>query len=301
MQDDGAVISVSGDGFRLQFSRGGGRLEQFVWHNHAVINAGPRLQIWRGATDNDGIKGWSGQSGKPLGRWRKAGLDALAFQPPAVAFTECDGEVEVRIEQAVGCTASTRAVVHVHTYTIRPDGRLRVANRFEVDPDLPDLPRLGVTMSLPDSFEQLSWFGRGPLDNYVDRQRAAWVGRFVSTVSEQYVPYVLPQEHGNKTGLRWLELASPALRVRFTPAKACEGSATRFSPEDLFAANHTTDLHPRREVLVNLDVAQRGLGTASCGPDTLDRYKIRAGVHELIFDLEVEAVADAYAASYPPR
>ena len=301
VQDNGAVIGVSGDGFRLQFSRGAGRLEQFVWHNHAVINTGPRLQIWRGATDNDGIKGWSGQSGKPLGRWRKAGLDALEFHTPTVKFTERAGDVEIRIEQTVGCKASTRAVVHVVTYTVRPDGRLTVANRFEVDPDLPDLPRLGVTMSLPDSFEQLSWFGRGPLDNYVDRQRAAWVGRFDSSVSDQYVPYVVPQEHGNKTGLRWLELGSPALRVRFTPSKPCEGSATRFSPEDLFAANHTSDLHPRREVLVNLDVAQRGLGTASCGPDTLDRYKIPAGVHELIFDLEVEAVADAYAASYPPR
>lgn len=299
VRDDSAAITVSGDGFHVRFSRDAGRLEQFVWHNHVVINAGPKLQIWRGATDNDGIKGWSGQSSKPLGRWREAGLDDLEFHQPEVQIMESKGDVEVRIVQSVGCRASSRAVVHVHTYTVRPDGRLTVANRFEVDPDLPDLPRLGITMSLPDPFERLSWFGRGPLDNYVDRQRAAWVGRFDSSVSEQYVPYVVPQEHGNKTGLRWLQLESPALRVRFTPAIPCEGSATRFSPDDLFAANHTTDLHPRREVLVNLDVAQRGLGTASCGPDTLDRYKIPGGVHELIFDLEVEAVADAYTDSYP--
>jgi len=109
-------------------------------------------------------------------------------------------------------------------------------------------------------------------------------------VRDQYVPYVLPQEHGNKTGLRWMRLCSPDAAVRFVPARPCEGSATRFTPQDLFAAKHTTDLTPRAEVIVNLDAAQRGLGTASCGPDTLDRYKIPAGAHELTFDIEVAAL-----------
>jgi hypothetical protein len=212
---------------------------------------------------------------------------------------EQDGAVVVNIVQIAACAASREAIVHRLAYTIRPDGRLTVANRFHVDPDLPDLPRLGVTMTLPDAFEQLSWFGRGPLDSYVDRDRATWVGRFDGAVRDQYVPYVLPQEHGNKTGLRWLRLSSSDLSIRLVPTAPCEGSASRFTPEDLFATRHTIDLAPRREVIVNLDVAQRGLGTASCGPDTLDRYKISGGAHELTFDIEIQAVAGGRAASYP--
>jgi len=133
----------------------------------------------------------------------------------------------------------------------------------------------------------MQWFGRGPHESYVDRQRAAWVGRFAGTVTDQYVPYAMPQEHGNKTELRWIEAASPHAAVRFTPSALCDGSLSRFAPEDLFAATHTTDLTPRAEVRVNLDVAQRGLGTASCGPDTLDRYKIGAGDHRLSFEIAV--------------
>jgi beta-galactosidase len=97
----------------------------------------------------------------------------------------------------------------------------------------------------------------------------------------------VPQEHGNKTDLRWIEASSPDAAVRFTPSAPCEGSLSRFAPEDLFAAAHTTDLTPRAEVRVNLDVAQRGLGTASCGPDTLERYLIAAGDHRLSFEIAI--------------
>src|SRR5205823_10837714 len=123
-----------------------------------------------------------------------------------------------------------QAVVHTHSYELTGGGGLLVRNHFRVDPAVDDLPRLGVTLSLPDDFETLEWFGRGPLETYVDRNRAARVGRWSGTVSGQYVPYVVPQEHGNKTGVRWIDLAGEAAAVRFTPAAPCDASATRFTP-----------------------------------------------------------------------
>ena len=287
-------VSVAGDGFEAAFSRRLGGLEGLVWRNHPIILAGPRLQVWRGATDNDGIKGLPRQnSPAPLGRWLAQGLDALALGPARLSVQR-DGEgVTVSIEQVAACEAAARAVIHRHDYRIHPDGRIAVSNRFQVDPALADLPRLGVSLILPEGFEEVAWFGRGPRETYCDRNRAAWVGRFEGTVSGQYVPYVLPQEHGNKTGLRWIELTGPHASVRFTPERLCEGSASHFAPEDLFAARHATDLTPRAQVRVNLDVAQRGLGTASCGPDTLERYRVAAGDHGLNFEIEVRETAPA--------
>ncbi len=286
VEQDGVGIRVIGEGFEVGFSAAEGRLSRLTWRNHPVLTGGPRLQIWRGATDNDGIKGWTGQKRKPLGRWKAAGLDNLAFLEPTLTVSHgADGAVVVTIVQIVACEAAG-GVVHTHSYEIGDDGaRLFVRNDFRVDPALDDLPRLGVTMTLPDDFEALEWFGRGPLENYIDRNRAAAVGCWSGAVSGQYVPYVLPQEHGNKTDLRWIELAGDHAAVRFTPADLCEGSATRFTPADLFAAAHTTDLTPRTEVIVNLDVRQRGLGTGSCGPDTLDRYRIGAGDYRLDFEI----------------
>jgi beta-galactosidase len=141
-------------------------------------------------------------------------------------------------------------------------------------------------MTVPAGFEAMEWLGLGPGDTYADRRRAGRVGRFASAVADQYVPYVMPQEHGNHADLRWLALKSEAAGVRFAPARPCDGSASHFTADDLYAATHAEELRPRSEVIVNLDVAQRGLGTASCGPDTLDRYKLAAGDYELTFDIE---------------
>lgn len=283
--EDGKVV-ISSEQVELSFSRERGELESYKIGGKNLIQSGPRLQVWRGATDNDGIKGWTGQDWKILGKWLSAGLNELTFATPELSATpNRDGSVTVSIRQVASVKDIAEAFVHQHIYTVRTDGSVRVENLFRADANLPDLPRLGVTLALPTEFETLEWFGRGPLENYSDRTRATWVSRFGDTVSEQYVPYVLPQEHGNKTGLRWLALQSKNNGLLFVPENLCEGSASHFTPHDLFAAKHTTDLQPRAETFVNLDVAQRGLGTASCGPDTLPQYRIQPGEYELNFEI----------------
>jgi beta-galactosidase len=286
--DGAARIIVSTEDVVVGFSRGLGRLDALTFRGRSVLADGPRLQVWRGATDNDGIKGWSGQESKPLGRWLTQGLDALEPGVPEVKV-ERDGDlVQVAIEQAYGCRAANRAFVHRHVYEVMADGRIVVRNQFVVEVE--DPPRLGVAMTLPDEYERLTWFGRGPHESYCDRKRSGWIGRFEGAVSDQFVPYAVPQEHGNKTDLRWIELAGDAAVLRVTPSAPCEGSASRYAPEDLFAARHIVDLKPRREVLLNLDVRQRGLGTASCGPDTLRQYRIEPGDYALDFEIAVRSL-----------
>ena len=281
-----ARVTVTGEGFALAFSRDAG-LETMSWRGRPLIAAGPRLQIWRAATDNDGIKGMPKRRGNTLGEWLAAGFDQISIGPARIEASETNEGVLVRIDQTASCAASRTAIAFRQAYRISPDGRIAVDCAFTVDPALNDLPRLGVSLTLPDDFETLEWYGRGPLETYADRKRAGRIGRFGGTVTDQYVAYAMPQEHGNKTDLRWIELASPDAAIRFTPSLPCEGSASRFAPEDLFAATHTSDLSPRNEVRVNLDVAQRGLGTASCGPATLERYRIGPGDYALAFQIEV--------------
>jgi beta-galactosidase len=127
-------------------------------------------------------------------------------------------------------------------------------------------------------------WGAAPWENYSDRNRSALVGRWHTTVSADYVPYILPQEYGNKTDVRWLRLHDgKSTGVKFTAAPTMEASASHFTAADLYAAKHTTDLTSRPEVHVNLDSGQRGLGTASCGPDTLPQYRIPSGKYQLNF------------------
>ena len=281
LEKSGEHITVQNDALRLVASTETGFIESFQWQGQELLESGPRMQIWRGPTDNDGIKGWTGQGGKMLGKWRDAGFDKLAIKPvSARAKRNKDGSVTLSFEHVGSCTASEKAVLHKHQYTVSPDGRVLVENTFLVDKSLPLLPRLGVVLALKTGFEKLAWFGRGPLENYCDRKRAALVDRYESTVTDQYVPYIVPQEHGNHTDVRWLSLQSKATALRVEADGVLEFSASHFTAQDLTDSFHTYDLKPRPEVILNLDYRQSGLGTNSCGPGVLEQYTIKPGRYQ---------------------
>jgi beta-galactosidase len=131
-------------------------------------------------------------------------------------------------------------------------------------------------MSLPASITDVEWFGAGPGEAYADSAQAARTGRFRKTIDEMQTPYPFPQENGNRRHVRWAELRGPYGGVRIEGSPTFELTVRRWTSEDLDAARHTTDLVARDAVYVNIDVAQTGLGTASCGPGVLPRYELPA-------------------------
>jgi beta-galactosidase len=221
--------------------------------------------VWRAATDNDGFKLLPDLrerikvGGGALAQWLNAGLDRL----PA--------------HEAVGHRVSTR----------RGDGWVEYRHTIDVPASLADLPRVGVSFALPSRFSQMRWYGRGPHENYPDRNRGAMLGTWQQELD--HPPYLVPQEFGLRTDCRWFELIDPAsgevLRIDVLQPAALHCSATRFSDADLFDAATETDLVPGPHTVVHLDVAHRGLGTASCGPDVLPQYRIAAGTHRLAYRL----------------
>ena len=173
------------------------------------------LQVFRGPTDNDGIKGWSGQEDKALGRWLAAGLDKIELETRGWKF----GRGNVVVVHTVANTPSHREAIELKQIFSLQSGVLRVECEFGVHEDLPDLPRLGVALALVEGFEQLEWLANGPHENYCDRKVSARFGRWTSTVAEEYVPYVLPQEHGHKTGVQRLEVSNGEIKIAFSRAE----------------------------------------------------------------------------------
>lgn len=137
------------------------------------------------------------------------------------------------------------------------------------------LPRLGVRMSAPAGLGHVAWFGQGPGEAYPDSSRAARVGRFGRTVEQWQTPYVFPQENGNRTGVRWATLTDgdgAGLLVEGQPT--VDLTVRRWTTEDLDAARHTSDLVAGDRLWLNIDVAHNGLGSASCGPGVLPKYRL---------------------------
>jgi len=286
VKSEGGAIKIGNDALQLVVSAASGRFESLNWRGNDLLASGPQLQIWRGPTDNDGIKGFK-EPWRALGKWREQGLADLALKIIAIkAKANRDGSVTLIADHIGSCSASPRAVQHRHTYTIHPDGRIVAENVFTVNKAVADLPRLGVVLSLKPGFEKLKWLGRGPFENYWDRKRAAIIDLYESTVTDQYVPYIMPQEHGNHTDVRWLSLENGKAGLLVRAQGSLEFTASHFTAHDLYAAYHTYDLQPRAETILSLDYHQRGLGTQSCGPDTLPQYKIGPGTYRFSYILQ---------------
>jgi beta-galactosidase len=225
-----------------------------------LVLDGPRLQLWRAPTDNDGLPLVETRAAGPLERWRELGLD--------------DAEL------GSGIARQTQRFRTIDEKTVL------VENVVELAPGVTDLPRVGVVLTLRPGLERLEWYGPGPWEAYADRRASAVVGRWSSTVADEYVPYINPQEHGHHPDARWLRLTDRrgrGLEVRGLPTIGF--GASHFTAADLTAARHTNELTPRGEVILSLDVAQRGLGTASCGPDTGEQYRLLEPSYTFAFTL----------------
>lgn len=245
-----------------------------------VLSATPALNVWRAPLDNDGIKGWAGQDNKPLGRWRSLGIDRIERQ----GFVRNVSDQGVSFRERWQTPAGESIEVSSHWRSV--SGAFDVSHQFVVPAVLTDLPRLGIRLGLAAGFESLSWFGHGPHETYVDRQASGQLRVHQSTVSEQYVPYILPQDHGNLTAVRRLRLSNGTRSIEIASDDPIEASASHYPHEVLTPAFHTFEVTPSPLTWLCLDVMQRGVGGASCGPDTLPVYRLGSGT----FDLSVRIV-----------
>jgi beta-galactosidase len=288
-------VEVSGDkrsirleaaGFRAVFDQATGLLSEFGGDNN-LVSGGPQLNVWRAGTDNDGIKLMLGP-GKPLHRWLEEKLDQVEQRLESIRLIE--GELPtVEVVRKASGRGKWDDFTHTARYTLTQEGELRIENRVQIGNDLTDIPRVGVSMALLPELDNLEWYGRGPWENYTDRKASAMVGRYGGAVSEYFVPYIMPQENGHKTDVRWLKLSSPSGKGLLVQAEGTlEFNASHFTDNDLYACTHTFELNPRKEVILNLDAAQRGLGTGSCGPDTLEQYQLREKEYRFSFTLKAD-------------
>ena len=291
MIENGNLITLSLDDVRVVFNRELGELTAFG-DGINMLERGPLLNVWRASVDNDGIKLLSDRSDetwKVLSFWKSLGLPVLQHRLKSFqVLTKPNRPTSVIITHSASGREKWNDFTHVHRYTLLPSGKLLVTNQVIIAKGIIDLPRVGIELCLDSSLERLEWYGRGPWENYPDRKSSAMIGLYASTVSNEYIPYIMPQEHGHKTDVRWLSLSNQDGRgIKVEGSPTIEFSASHFTAHDLYSARHTHELSPRSETWLNIDHCMRGLGTASCGPDTLDQYRNLKSRYEFTYSLEL--------------
>lgn len=281
---DDKVTVKSGD-ISYEFSTRDGRtLINMTNKGKRVFNELPSLNFWRALTDND-FGSWSQYS---LRLWESAGHNVMY---------KYVGTQEINGVHAFNYEAKLRGIeakVDL-TYTVNTDGSLNVTAKYKaLSDDLPELPRFGMTMILPKEYNDFTWYGRGPWENYVDRNADTFIGVWNGKVEDQAYPYYRPQETGNKTDVRWLTLKDKdGNGIKIYGAQPLSVSATNNRSEDLDPGmtkkqQHWSDIIPRKEVVLNVDLFQRGVaGLNSWGAQPLDEYRFKGKEYHYSFTISV--------------
>lgn len=236
------------------------------------IRAPLALQLFRAPTENDLIRSMPDQEDKPGMRWLRLGLDRIESSWSGDAH---DGGLIGRHG------ADGVALARSHTVAERRGVALALRVRVELTPAVDDPARVGLRLTLPAAWERLTWYGRGPGENYPDRANGSQLGVWSATVTDRYVPYIVPQEHGAHTDTRWVRLSDG----RYTLSVAAPGSgmtvsALHTAAEALAKLEYRHQVQPADATYLSLDHFHRGIGTLACGPDCAPRYRARGNVFE---------------------
>lgn len=197
--------TLSGTNFQINFDLVKGKIDQLKYGGKEMLadGKGPEPDFWRAPTDNDFGNGLD----KRCKVWRKAGTERQLIDKRVISIS--DEETEVRFTFTLPGLKNEIIATYESVYRVFGDGSISVHNSFSPGVDnLPEIPRMGMQMQLGRAYENLTWFGRGPKENYWDRKTSMLVGKYEGKVKDQYFPYVRPQENGNKSDVRWAALTN---------------------------------------------------------------------------------------------
>ncbi len=269
---DRSYIPVSGEGFTVLFNRRSGEMVRYCIDGVEMLAAGESLtpNFWRAPTDNDfgaGLQRRYAVWNNP--QMRLASIDAKME----------DGLAVVRAEYEIAAVGGKLSM----TYRINNSGAVEVTEALKADPEnkAANLFRFGVQIPMPESFERIVYYGRGPVENYSDRKDSQPLGVYDQSVTEQFYPYIRPQETGTKSDIRWWRIVDPSGRgLEVTAEEPFSASALHYSIETLDdgpakGQRHSGELDTDPVTNLLIDKAQMGLGCVnSWGAVPMEEYML---------------------------
>jgi len=292
---------VNGADFAVGFDLVKGNINSLAMAGKEMLNErkGPEPNFWRAPTDNDFGNGLD----KRCQVWRKAGENRRLTSSKVNQITE--NQIDITLVFDIPGLKDEPIAKYESVYQVYGNGEIEVVNKYTaISPDLPEIPRMGMNLQLAREYENMQWFGRGPQENYWDRNSGALVGLYLGKVKDQYWAYVRPQENGNKTDVRWvsftnndgnglLAIGLPLLSVSahhnlMEDFESPVRTVGRIYEGKVVVNRHVNDVKERNLISVNLDYKQMGVGgDNSWGAHTHPEYLLKNNTYNYSFRLKM--------------
>lgn len=223
--------------------------------------------IYRAPTDNDA--GFGGV----LQRWENIGYDRAETRIDSTEVVCENGAVTLTSAFAIASVFRRVVLRGTAAWTVKPDGTISLAIEADRPTHLMYLPRFGVRMYLCEQAEDVTYFGSGPNESYLDKHRSSWIGLFHTTVHDLHEDYIRPQENGSHCFCKYLNVAN-AVQVATRGDGDFAFNVSHYTQENLLSTRHNFELVPDRFTTLCVDYKQSGVGSMSCGPQLLPEYQL---------------------------
>ncbi len=265
--NDSFAVSLQTGNQTFIFNKHTGEIDQWKIGQSEILSQPISLNIWRSPIDNDV---------HILKEWQYEGVDRSHTRCHQWIMNENDG-IKIVVEGVIAADGMQPHSQYQVSYESIQEGTLKITLVYTPLNLSIRLPRLGFLTQLNPQFDQVKWFGRGPHENYSDRKNAAFVDLFQKPIQDLYHPYITPQENGNRSDVRWLEISSAktgaAFRIEGQPL--FNFSAHYVTLQNLTEAKHQNELKWLKSPYLYFDYAQSGLGSNACGPDVMTKYRLQ--------------------------
>ena len=269
-------VVLQANDFTYVFDKRTGLFEDMQFAGRSYIDHPMELNIWRAPTDNDMyIKK----------EWKKAHYDAAYTRAYRIEVLQNKHGVFIMEHVAVLADTVQKILDVEMTWKINEDGKIEAVIEAVKDREFPELPRFGIRMFLNKKMDEIAYFGMGPQESYRDKHQASCHGLFRSKVAQMHEDYIRPQENGSHYDCDYVEITSGQYGIAAVSNDSFSFNVSVYTQEELERASHNYELEESDSTVFCMDYAMNGIGSNSCGPDVLDKYRFAEEAFRFQFEL----------------
>ncbi len=247
-----------------------------TFNGRSFLTRPMEINIWRAPTDNDrNIKH----------KWFGAHYNRSMPRAYSTGYRAEGGQVEIKSVMSLVSLSIQKCMDIEAVWTVGAGGEVTVKLAVKRDKKFPELPRFGLRLFLPEEMDKVTFYGMGPGESYRDKCRASRHGLFVNQVDELHEDYIRPQENGSHYDCDYVKVESASCSLTAVGENTFSFNASRFTQEELTEKMHNYELKPCGSTVLCLDYAQNGIGSNSCGPGVLKKYRLDE--EEFIFSIKL--------------
>lgn len=262
--EDDRFLTIKGERFLYEFHKQKGMFSKLQYDNKTLLEKPMEVNIWRAPTDNDS---------RIKEEWLRARYDHAEERAYDCVWERSDSAISIRCSMSLLAPVVQRMMNMEALWTIGNQGEIRLQMSVKRNPEFPELPRFGIRLFLPKELQEISYYGKGPYESYVDKCRASSYGLYSANVKDMHEDYIKPQENGSHYGCSYVQAANGEYGLTAVSSHAFSFNASVYTEEELTVKKHNYELIPSGYTVLCLDYKQNGIGSNSCGPRLLEKYR----------------------------